>query len=417
MADGSVGRRVVITGIGAITPIGLGREGLWAGVRRGRSAVRRVTRFDPSPFPSQIAAEIDGFDPLDFMDAKKARRLDRFSQLAIATSRQALDGAGLVPSGEDADTCAVYIGSALGGVAFGEEQHARYLQHGFRAVDTLLALAVFGGAGATNVAMEFGLRGAVVGNANSCASGLFAVGEVFRLIRAGAGQIGVAGGVEAPMAPLTFGAFARIRAMSTRNDEPERASRPFDRGRDGFVMAEGAATFVLEELEHALARGARPLAEILGYGTTNDAYHMTTPLPTGREAARAISLALEDGRVSPGEIDYVSAHATSTPLGDIAETVAIRTALGEHGARVPVSGTKGLHGHSLGATGAIELAITALALEHGWAPPSANLDDPDPECLINHIGPCGHAAAMRTAVTNSFGFGGINASMVIRRWG
>jgi 3-oxoacyl-[acyl-carrier-protein] synthase II len=376
-------RRIVITGIGAITPIGSGREGLWAGVRRGESAGRPVTRFDPAPFRSQVAAEIDDFDPLDYMDARKARRLDRFSQLSVAVSRQALADASLYPDVGDGRKVAVYLGSALGGT--------------------------------TNVAIEFGLRGPVMGNANSCASGAMAIGEAFRLLKSGEIEAALAGGVEAPIAPLTFGAFSLIRALSTRNDAPERASRPFDRDRDGFLMAEGAAMFVLEELEHALARGAHPYAEVLGYGVTNDAYHMTAPLPSSEEAARAMTLALAEADLMPDEVEYLNAHATSTPLGDAAEALAIHLAFGEYAERLPVSGTKGLHGHALGASGAIEAAITALSLDRGWLPPTANLEDSDPACKLAYVPAGGKEMAADVAVTNSFGFGGFNASLVLSR--
>lgn len=415
-ADPGATRRVVITGIGAITPIGSGRDGLWAGIRRGQSASRRITRFDPGEFRSQVATEIDDFDPGAYMDAKKARRLDRFSQLAIAASRQALADAGLDRGdGPDRHT-AVYLGSALGGVAFAEEQHQRYLQQGSHAVDPTLALGVFGGAGATNVALEFGLRGPTIGNANSCASGLIAIGEAFRLIRAGGAAMALAGGAEAPLAPLTFGAFARIRALTTLNEPPERACRPFDRERGGFLMGEGAGILILEEARHALGRGARPYAEVLGYGTTNDAYHVTAPLPTGCEAARAITLALREARVAPGEVGYANAHATGTPLGDVAEARALRLAFGDHTDHLSVSTTKGLHGHALGASPAIETAITALALHCGWLPPTANLADPDPDCRVRHVDQAGEDRQINVAVKNAFGFGGINASLVLRRW-
>jgi 3-oxoacyl-[acyl-carrier-protein] synthase II len=408
---------VVITGIGAITPIGLGRPRLWEGVKAGRSGVRRISRFDPSPFRSQIAAEIDAFDAADFMDGRRARRLDRFSQLAVAASGQALDDAGIDREAvRGSDDLAVYLGTALGGIAFGETQHERYLAHGTHAVDSMLALSVFGGAGATNVAIEFGLHGPAVGNSNSCASGAIAIGEAFRLIKGGHAELALAGGVEAPLAPLTFGAFSLIRAMSTGNDCPAAACRPFDAGRDGFVMGEGAAILVLEALEHAVARGTRPLAEVLGYGTTNDAHHMTAPLPDGSQASRAISLALAEAEVAGDEIGYVNAHATGTSLGDAAEAKAIHLALGDHAGRVPVSGTKALYGHPLGASGAIEAAITALALDTSWLPPTANLSSPDPECDLRHVAAGGEPATLHAALTNSFGFGGINASLVLARF-
>lgn len=411
------GRRVVITGIGAITPIGSGREGLWQGLRRGTSAVGPVTRFDPAPFRSHLAAEVSAFDPLDYVASRRARRLDRFSQFAVAASALALEDAGVRLDPQDGHGIAIYLGSALGGIGFGEEQHARYIHRGLRAVEPTLALAVFGGAGATNVAIEFGLRGPTLGNANSCASGAISIGEAFRLIKEGLIDAALAGGAEAPLAPLTFGAFGIIKALSARNDAPATASRPFDRGRDGFVMAEGAAMLLLEERERALRRGVPIYAEILGYGTTNDAYHMVTPLPSGQEAARAMSLALEEAGIQPDVVGYLNAHATSTPLGDAAEALAIQVAFGDHTNHLPVSGTKGLYGHALGASGAIEVAITALVLHHGWLPPTINLTDPDPACAIMHVPTGGRDIAVDVAVTNSFGFGGINASLVLgREW-
>jgi 3-oxoacyl-[acyl-carrier-protein] synthase II len=404
-------RRVVVTGIGAVTPIGHGADGLWDGLRGGRSAVGPITRFDAAPFRSQLGAEIEAFDPLAYVDARRARRLDRFAQLALAASMDAMGHAGLSGHRRCSERTAVYIGSALGGVAFAERQHVRFMAGGIRAVDPSLALAVFGGAGAANVAMALDLRGPAIGNANSCASGAIAIGEAFRLIREGGADAALAGGVEAPLAPLTFGAFALIKAMSTANAQPSRASRPFDRERDGFVMAEGAAMLVLEDLERARAREVRIFAEIVGYGSTNDAYHMVAPRPDGSEAARAIALALTDGCVGPSEVGYVNAHATGTPLGDAAEALAIQRVLGTN---VPVSGTKGLYGHPLGASGAIEAAITALALDRGWLPPTYNLASSD--CELALIQGDGVERSVDVAVTNAFGFGGINASLVLRRW-
>jgi 3-oxoacyl-[acyl-carrier-protein] synthase II len=411
-----VSRRVVITGIGAITPIGSGAEGLWEGVRRGEPAGRRITRFDPAGLRSQVAAEILTFDPTEYVSAKRARRLDLFSQLSVAASAQALADASLAGGARELRRAAVYLGSALGGVPPSEEEHARFVDGGLRAVSPMLALSVFGGAGATNVAMEFGMRGPSMGNANSCASGATAIGEAFRLVRSGSVDVALAGGVEAPIAPLTIGAFALIRATTTRNEDPRGASRPFDRDRDGFLMAEGGAMLVLEELGHAERRGARPYAELNGYGATNDAHHMTAPLPSGEEAALAMTLAMREAGRGPDEIGYVNAHATATPLGDPAEARAVRRALGAAADRIPVSGTKGLHGHSLGASGAIEAAITALSLDRGWLPPTANLEGPDPACELSHVPAGGKEEAADVAVTNSFGFGGFNASLVLSRW-
>jgi 3-oxoacyl-[acyl-carrier-protein] synthase II len=410
-------RQVVITGIGAVTPIGSGTHGLWEGLRRGEPAGRSITRFDPAALRTKIAAEIDGFDPLEYMDTKKARRLDLFSQLSVAACRQALADAELASehSGHALGSAAVYLGSALGGVPVSEVEHERYVKKGLRAVSPMLALSVFGGAGPTNVAMEFGIRGPAMGNSNSCASGATAIGEAFRLIKAGGADVALAGGVEAPIAPLTISAFALIRATSTRNDEPRVASRPFDRARDGFLMSEGGAMLVLEELEHAQLRGVQPYAELLGYGATNDAYHMTAPRPSGEEAAQAMRLALAEAGLVPEEIGYLNAHATSTPLGDAAEALAIHLTFGEHAERLPVSGTKGLLGHALGASGAIEAAITALALDRSWLPPTANLEEPDPESPLCYVPTPGTEASVDAALTNSFGFGGFNVSLALGR--
>ena len=408
-------RRVVITGIGAVTPIGTGRAGLWQGVRAGHSAVRRITRFDPAPFTSQIAAEVRDFNVLDFIDARRARRLDRFAQFALASGRLALEDAGLEITADRSEATGVYIGSALGGVAYAEEQHVSFLNGGLRGVSPALALAVFSGAGACNVAMDLGITGPATGNANSCASGAMAIGEALRAIRSGEVTAAIAGGVEAPLAPLTFGAFALIKAMSTANGCPERASRPFDEARDGFVMAEGAALLVLEEWESAERRGAEVYGEVLGYATTNDAHHMTAPLPSGEQAARAVTRSLRDACVTPSDIDYINAHGSSTPLNDKTETLVFRKALGVAAEQIPISGTKGLHAHALGASGAFEAAICALVLKNGWLPPTTNLVNPDSECDLEYITGDGRTCRPRHLLSTSFGFGGINAALVMGR--
>ena len=407
-------RRVVITGIGAVTPIGTGADGLWAGLEARSSAVRTITRFDPTPFRSHIAAEIPDFRPQDHLDAKRARRLDRFSQLAVASAGLALADAELKASEEDGDRVGAMMGSALGGVAFGESQVSKYLAEGPRGLDPSLALAVFCGAASCNIAIEFGFTGPNATNAMSCASGTIAVGEAFHVVRDGRADLMLAGGAEAPLAPLTFAAFSIIRAMSTRNDDPAHASRPFDAGRDGFVMGEGAAVLVLEERRRALARGAKIYAEVVGHAYTNDAYHMTAPRPDGRQAARAMRLALADGDVAPSEVGYINAHGSSTPLNDTTETIAIKQVFGDHAYRLSVSGTKGYYGHALGASGAIEAAICALALARGWLPPTLNLERPDPGCDLDCIPGAGRTAAPAAVMSNSFGFGGINAALVLR---
>jgi len=405
-------RRVVITGIGAITPIGTGVEGMWDGLRKRESAVRRISRFDPTPFRSHIAAQVDDFDPETYMERNRARRMERYAQFSVAASRQALEDAALDPAGEDPERVGVQMGSALGGVAYGETQFTSYVGKGVRGVDPMLALAVFNGAASCNVAIEFGFTGPNSTNGMSCASGAIAIGDGWRMIRDGDAEVVLSGGVEAPLAPLCYGAFAIIRAMSTRNDDPQRASRPFDAGRDGFVMGEGAAVLVLEELEHARARGARIYAEVLGYGTSNDAHHMTAPRPDGAQAIRAMRRALEVGGVAPEELDWVNAHASSTPLNDSTESRVIRTVLGEHADSVAVSGTKGYHAHCLGATGAVEAAISALAIQRGWIPPTLNLDAPGDGCDLPYVTGEGAERPVNYVVSNSFGFGGINAALV-----
>jgi len=410
-------RRVVITGLGPVTPIGIGVEGLWAGLQRGASAVRALDRFDASAFRSRVAAPVDDFDPADFLEEKKARRFDRFSQLAVAAGRLALADAGLDLAREDRDRVGVMMGTALGGVAKAEAEHARYVAGGVRDVDPMLALSVFAGAASCNLAIELGCTGPNSTNGMSCASGAMAIGDAMRAIRDGLADVMLAGGSEAPLAPLCFGAFAIIRAMSTRNDDPATASRPFDAGRDGFVMAEGAALLVLEEEGRARARGARIYAEVCGYATTSDAYHMTQPRPGGAQAARAMRLALADARVAPGEVGYVNAHGSSTPLNDPTEAMAIRDVFGEHADRLPVSGTKGYYGHALGASGAFEAAICALASSRRWLPPTVNLAVPDPACDLPFVTGAGRAADPEYLLSNSFGFGGINAALLFRRAG
>lgn len=408
-------RRVVITGIGAITPIGTSAEGLWRGLRDQRSAVRLISRFDPEPFRSHIAAEVPDFRADDFLERKHARRLDRFGQFAVVAARFAMEDAEIDPARCDRERIGSTMGTALGGVGHAEEQCGIYMRDGVKGVDPALALTVFGGAASCNIAIEMGVQGPNSTNAMSCASGTIAIGEGFRQVRDGYADVMISGGAEAPLWPLCFGAFAIIRAMSTRNDDPASASRPFDRDRDGFVMGEGAAVLVLEERSRAVARGARIYGEILGFGTSNDAYHMTAPRPDGSQAARSIRDALRDAGVSPGEIGYVNAHGSSTPLNDSTETLALKSVFGEDAYRIPISGTKGYYGHALGASGAIEAAICALAMVNEWLPPTINLTTPDDGCDLDYIPHTGRTACPELILSNSFGFGGINASLVMRR--
>ena len=411
-------RRVWITGIGLITAVGIGKEPFWDGLHAGISPVKRIDRFDPTQFRSQVAAQVDDFEPTDYMDAKAARQTDRFSQFALAAGRMAIEDAQLTVGargGARPDRFAVYIGSALGGISYAEIQHEKFIERGIRAVAPNLALAVFGGAAPANLGIALGLHGPILSTANSCAAGAVALGEAFHLIRDGGADAALAGGVEVPLSPLAFGAFDIIRALSAgHNDTPASAARPFDADRDGFVMGEGAALLVLEEADAAQRRGATPYAEIRGYGATSDAYHMVQPRPDGRQAARAARLALADGGMKAADIDYVNAHASSTPLGDGVEAGAIARALGPRSRTVPVSGTKAFYGHPLGASGAIEAAIAALAISRGWAPGTANLTNPDERAIeaLPGLMSAPLEADINGVLSTSFGFGGLNAALV-----
>jgi len=407
--------RVAITGIGCVTPIGTGVAELIAGIDARQSAVRTITRFDPTPFRSKIAGEVPDFRPTDHLSKKTVKRFDRFCQLGVVAAQLALSDAGIDPSRENRDRFGVMMGSALGGIAFGEEQAERFRRGGLQNVASHLALTVFGGAVSCNIAINWGLTGPNATNAMSCASGAIAVGEALRVIRGGYADVMLAGGSEAPLSPLCYASFTIIRAMSTRNDDPQTASRPFDRNRDGFVMSEGSAVLVLERYDRAEARGARIYGELLGYGLTNDAHHMTAPKPSGREAARAMTLALEDAGVKPGAVDYINAHGSSTPLNDSTETLAIKQVLGDHAYRVAVSGTKGYYGHALGASGAFEAAICAISLLRQSLPASLNLGTPDEQCDLDYVTNGNGARHVEHILSNSFGFGGVNAALVMRR--
>jgi 3-oxoacyl-[acyl-carrier-protein] synthase II len=410
-------RRVVITGIGPVTPIGIGVEPFWDGLRSARSVVHTVTRFDPTPFRSHVAAEVEGFDPAAYMDPRRAKRLDRCSHFSLAAARLAVADAGIELTREDPDRVGAMMGTALGGVAFAEQEHGKYLAGGIREVEPGLALTVFVGASSCNLAIELGICGPNITNGMSCASGAIAIGEALRTIQRGEADLMLAGGAEAPLSPLTYGAFAIIRAMSARNEDPATASRPFDRKRDGFVMSEGAAVLVLEERERALARGAKIYAELVGYGLTNDAHHMTAPRPDGRQASRAMQTALQTAGVPAEAVGYVNAHGSSTPLNDPTEALALRQVFGRYAERVPISGTKGYYGHALGASGAIEAAICALASRRSWLPPSVNLQEPDPACELDYVRGTGAALQPEYLMSNSFGFGGINATLVFKTVG
>ncbi len=425
-------RSVVITGIGPITASGVGTTALWNGLHSGRSPAQITNRFETDQFRSKLAIEPSDFRPENYLDKKEIRRLDRFGQLSVSASLLALEDAGwgssglldynggqavgpLEALGLENHRVAVQMGSALGGISQAEVQAARFYEGGVRKVDPRVALHVFPGAASCNMAIRFGFTGPNSTNSMSCASGTIAVGEAWRLIRDGIADVALAGGAEAPLAPLSFGAFSIIRAMSTRNEDPSRACRPFDESRDGFVMGEGSCVMVLEAEEHAVARNARIYARLCGYGNSNDAHHMTAPRPDGREAQRAMVQALTSGGLSAEEVGYVNAHASSTPLNDSTESRAIRSLLGTHADHTPVSGTKPFYGHALGASGAIEIGITAMALYHGWLPPTLNLENPGEDCDLDYVTGDGRKKSVDVALSNSFGFGGINAAVTLSR--
>jgi len=405
--------RVAVTGVGVVTPIGIGVRAFWTNLLAGDVGVRSIRCFDPGAFSSRIAAEVRDFDARDFMAARRVQRTERFAQFAVSAARLAVDDAAFPLDGARHDI-GVFVGSALGGLAFAEEQHDRYRRGGIRAVKPLLAVSVFAGAATTNIALDLDLRGPTLANANSCAAGSVAIGEAFRAIRRGECRAALAGGVEAPLSPLVFGAFAVIRSMSTRNDEPARASRPFDRDRDGFVMAEGAGVLVLERMDDALRRDARIYGEVAGYGLTTDAYHMTAPRPDGTCLARAIDGALAEANMDACEVELVDAHGSATVLNDKTETIALERALGSRARTVPVTATKGQHGHALGATGAWEAAVALLALQDGRVPRVVNLENRDDACALACVDAT-KPLDPANAVSTSAGFGGINAALVFRR--
>ncbi len=406
-------RSVVVTGLGPVTACGVGVDALLAGLRQARSPIADVTAFDPTPFRSRMGAEIRGFDPTDFMDAKHARRIDRFVQFSLASTKLAVDDSGIDVESLDKARTAVQMGSAMGGLANAEVQLRNFIEGGARHIDPRLATTTFAGAASCHVAIEYGFSGPNSTNAMSCAAGTIAIGEAARLVRDGHADVAVAGGVDAPLAPVCYGAFSSMRAMSTRNDAPAEACRPFDKDRDGFVMGEGACAFVLEEAEHARARGAKIYAEVRGYGTNNDAYHMAAPRPDGSRAAECMRMAIASAGLTESDVGHVNAHASSTPLNDPTESAAIRTALGGHAEKVAVTGTKPYHGHALGAAGAIEAAISCLSLHEQWIPPTLNLHEPGEGCDLDYVTGAGRAGELWAVVTNSFGFGGINAVLVL----
>lgn len=408
-------RRVVVTGIGCVSPLGIGIDETWKGIVEGRSGITRITKFDASNLPSQIAGEVKNFKPQDFMPEKLVSRVDTFIQYAIASARMALEDANLVDV-ELGERAGVIIGVGMGGV--GQVEHyTRILdERGYKRVTPFFIPMIIPNMAAGQVAILFGAKGPNLAVCTACAAGNHAIGEAYRMIKNGLIDIAICGGTESLITPLTVAGFSVMKALSTRNDEPEKASRPFDAKRDGFVIAEGAGILILEELTHAQKRGAKVYAELIGYGATCDAYHMTAPSPDGEGAETCMKLALEDANIAPNEVDYINAHGTSTPLNDVAETKAIKKVFGEHAYKLMVSSTKSMTGHLLGGAGGLEAVITVKALETGIVPPTINLEEPDPECDLDYVPNQARRANIKVAMSNAFGFGGTNACLVFKKW-
>jgi len=408
-----VTRRIVVTGLGAITPVGGDVAANWASLTAGRSGIGRITRFDPSPYESQIAGEVKGFEPTSYMDRKDARRTDRCTQLAVGAASQALADAKLDLTREP-ERIGVAIATGVGGLETLIEQVLLMERRGPSRLSPFLVPMLMANAGSAQVSMQFGLRGPNVTYVSACASSAHAIGECGEMIKRGQADVMVAGGAEAVVLPLAIGSFSNMHAMSRRNDDPERASRPFDKDRDGFVLSEGAAAVILEDRERALARGATIYGELIGYGATADAYHITAPSPEGEGSARAMKMALDQAGLPPAAIDYINAHGTSTQPNDREETVAIKTVFGEHAYRLLVSSTKSMTGHLLGAAGALEAIACLLALRDGCIPPTINYQTPDPPLDLDYVPNTARARGIKTALSNSMGFGGHNASLIFR---
>jgi 3-oxoacyl-[acyl-carrier-protein] synthase II len=409
-------RRVVITGLGAVTPLGVDVESTWDGLVAGRSGAGEITQFDSSDYAVHFACEVKGFDPTQYIDRKQARRMDRFAHLIVAAARQAEADSGISIESES-DRVGAAIATGIGGLKAFQDCHSELLERGPDRVNPFSIPEIIPNMGAAWVSMQLGTQGPLSSQCTACAASNMAIGDGLDAIRLGRADVMLCGGTEAPVTEVGIAGFSAMRALSRRNDDPEAASRPFDSGRDGFVMGEAGAVVVLEELEHAKARGAKIYAELLGYGVSSDARHITEPDPSGVNPARAMTMAFKDASVEPDEIDYINAHGTSTPLGDSAETRVIKLALGEENARnTPVSSTKGATGHCLGAAGAVEAMFSILAIERGVLPPTINYEEPDPTCDLDYIPNESREADVRTSVSNSFGFGGHNATVVFRRF-
>jgi 3-oxoacyl-[acyl-carrier-protein] synthase II len=409
-------RRVVITGLGAMTPLGMRIDTIWEQLCQGVSGIDTITRFDTTNFSAKIAGEVRGFVPEAYLDKRDLRRTDRFVQFALGAAHEAMQDAGLTISSANADRVGVYIGTAFGGLASLEAVHTQLLEKGPQRVSPLFPAMVLGNLAAGQVSIHFGAAGPNNSSVTACAAGAHSLGEAFHLIARDTVDVMIAGGTEAVITPLALSTFGNMRALSTCNETPQAASRPFDRDRDGFVMAEGAGILILEELQHARRRGAPIYAELVGYGSASDAYHLTAPCPDGAGAARCMQNALRDAGLSPDAIEHINAHATSTPAGDKAETLAIKSVFKARAHAIPISATKSMTGHLLGAAGAVESIFTVLALRHALLPPTINYQHPDPECDLDYVPNVARQVPIRTAMCNAFGFGGTNASLIFRTY-
>lgn len=407
--------RIVVTGMGAISPLGLDVPTLWEALKSGRSGAGRITLFDAEPFETKIAAEVKGFIPTDFIEHREARRMDRYSQFATVASMQAVKQADLDCEKEGTDV-GVLIGSGIGGITTLSAQMATLAEKGPRRISPLLVPMMIADAAAGHVSIMLGAKGTNFCATSACSSGADAVGEACEIIKRGDVQVMIAGGAEAPLTPISIAGFNAAGALSVRNDQPEKASRPFDAQRDGFVMGEGAAVLVLESLDHALKRNARILAELASYGATSDAFHITQPSQDGEGGAKAIQMALRKAGMTPKDIDYINAHGTSTSMNDKCETMAIKSVFGEGAYRIPVSSTKSMTGHMIGAAGAIEAVVCVLAIQHGVVPPTINLENPDPDCDLDYVPNVARQQRVKAAMSNSFGFGGHNSVLILREY-
>lgn len=409
-------KRVVVTGLGVVSPLGTGLDKFWTNILQGVSGVGPITRFDTAGFTTRIAAEVKDFDPVDFMDRKSARRMDRFSHFALASAMMALEDSGLDLDQTDRNRIAVVMGSGIGGLETLERQKEVLIDRGPGRISPFFIPMMISNMAAAQIAINFGLRGPNLTTTSACASANNAIGDSFRLLQCGQSEIAITGGSEAPVTPLAVGGFCSMKAMSTRNDEPERASRPFDKERDGFVIGEGGAVLVLETLDHASRRGAKIYAEICGYGSSCDAYHISAPDPEGKGAALAMQAALRDAGMQGEEVDYINAHGTATPPGDSAESFSVHDVFGAHARRLAVSSTKSMTGHLLGAAGAVEGVISVMAIKQGQIPPTINYELPDPECDLDYVPNKARETTVRAAMSNSFGFGGHNVTLLFKQF-